>query len=128
MGRRLKAICNECGYSFETNEGGGFRFHLLRCDQCGQTKSIGFKEIGETHLRYLKGLSRPYSIVTSEHDKHVRETYPGKPLSENEYQQAVEALIGQCFCNGRFRLKAPMRCPQCKSTDVRKDKVTLLYD
>jgi hypothetical protein len=44
MGSGHQARCLECAESFVVNRGGGFAFHMLRCDQCGQTRSIGFDE------------------------------------------------------------------------------------
>jgi uncharacterized Zn finger protein len=58
MGSQVNAKCRECGNTFTVMHGGGFFFHLVRCDQCGETKSIKFSNLGELHLRYLKGLSR----------------------------------------------------------------------
>jgi hypothetical protein len=130
MGTEYGAICKKCHTRFRVSEGGGFMFHLLHCDKCGKPKSLSFVEIGEPHLRYLKGLSGPYSIATQEHDKNVQETYPGEPLSEAEYNLAIEKLAGKCGCGGYFKLDAPPRCPKCKSPDFKKDPKgnELLYD
>ena len=87
------------------SEGGGF-FHLLRCEECGDTKSIGFDESGELHLRYLKGLPGPYSMVSAEHDRYVREHAPVEPISEQEYWAGVEAAAGSCECGGRVAFDA----------------------
>jgi hypothetical protein len=89
-----------------------------------------FKELGETHLRYLKGLGMPYAIVSSEHDQWVRDHYPGEPLNEEEYHRAVERLAGDCRCGGHFSFDAPPRCPKCGSTALENDpdKPPMLYD
>jgi hypothetical protein len=42
MGHTMNSQCRACGNTFTVDHGGGFYFHLLRCDKCGQTKSIGF--------------------------------------------------------------------------------------
>jgi len=65
-------------------------FHLLHCDRCGKDKSLSFDEIGEPHLAYLKGLPGPYAMATAGHDQEVKDNYPGEPLSEDEYHEAVE--------------------------------------
>lgn len=114
MGMQYEAVCAACGTHFAVSEGGGFCFHLLRCDACGLPRSIGFEEIGEPHLRYLKGLKVPYSGATAEHDREVQRTYRGKPLGERDYRAAVEQLCGTCECGGRFRFEAPVRCPHCR--------------
>jgi hypothetical protein len=118
MGTRYWAICNDCRHKFRVDEGGGFFCHLLKCDKCGGDKFISFDELGDVHLGYLKGLSGPYCVATSEHDKYVRENYPGESLTEEEYHQEVENIAGKCKCGGRYKFNAPPRCPKCKSTNI----------
>ena len=121
MGTTYDVICDRCGHKFRASSGGGFFFHLLHCNKCGSKKSIGFDEIGETHLKYLKGLPYPYSIATQASDKHVQDNYPGEPISKDEYHREVERLAGSCECGGRFTLKSRPRCPKCKSAKWTKD-------
>ena len=121
MGSQSEAICSECGTRFTVSSGGGFLFHLLHCDKCGQDKSITFEEIGEPHLAFLKGLDGPYSVASREHDEHVRRTYQGEALSKEEYHDQVEDMVGQCSCGGQFRFGARARCPHCKSSDWEED-------
>ena len=128
MGQAYGAMCDDCGKEFEVKEGGGFAFHLLRCEKCGKSKDIGFDEIGEPHLRYLKGLNGPYAIATMEVDNHVQENYPGEPLSEEEYHQAIEEMVKKCRCGGRFSFDAPPRCPKCRSLNFTAGGITLMYD
>ena len=115
MGHSYRAFCRECRSCFTVNEGGGFFFHLLHCDACGAERSIGFDEIGEPHPRYLKGLKGPYCVASSEHDRHVRESYPVEPMGEDDYHAAVEQICGTCDCGGTFRFDAPARCPECRA-------------
>lgn len=130
MGKRYWATCNDCGHKFRVDEGGGFFFHLLKCDKCGGDKSIDFVELGEVHLRYLKGLPEPYCVATSEHDEYVRENYHGEPLTDEEYHQEIENIIGKCNCGGQYKLNAPSRCPKCKSTNIAQDPdgKLIMYD
>jgi hypothetical protein len=128
MGHTFKATCNDCQLEFEGSEGGGFFFHLLRCDRCGEEKSIGFDEIGEPHLQYLKGLPGPYCVASASADEFVRESYPGEPLAEEEYHQTVERLAGKCPCEGQFRFEAPIRCPRCSSIRIEHGEVHIYYD
>lgn len=117
MGIGFLTKCKKCGHEFIVKEGGGFMFHLLHCDKCGKDKSISFSEIGETHLRYLKGLGGPYCVATSEQDRYIQENYPGEPITEEEYYKAVEEILGQCECGGYYRFKTKARCPKCGSDD-----------
>jgi predicted Zn-ribbon and HTH transcriptional regulator len=86
------------------DEGGGMFFHLLRCDQCGETMSVSFDEL-------------PYCIASAEHDREVRENAPVEPITEEEYHAGVEAMMKPCECGGRLTFNAPARCPECRSTN-----------
>jgi hypothetical protein len=94
MGHQVEAKCLDCGTTFTVDHGGGFVFHLLRCDKCGKTKSIGFDRLGELHLRYLKGLPGAYCVASSEHDDNVRRHARVEPLSEDEYHREIEGVAG----------------------------------
>ena len=128
MGHTQFAKCRECGAEFEIRHGGGFDFHLLRCDRCGKTRSIGFDKLGELHLRYLKDLKVPYSSVTREFDRTVQQDYHGKPISEAEYHKEIERLQRKCRCGGRYLFEAPPRCPKCQSTNIEEGEFNVLYD
>ncbi len=128
MGCRFKATCNECHLEFEGSDGGGFFFHLLRCDSCSENRAIGFDEIGEPHLQYLKGLPGPYCVASSESDEIVRESYSGEPLTEEQYHEAVELLAGQCQCEGQFKFDAPIRCSRCGSSQIEQGETLIMYD
>ena len=128
MGTQLKVTCLDCGEHYEWCDGGGFVFHLLHCEDCGQSRPVHFDELGETHLRYLKGLSGPYAMATADHDRHVQEHYEGEPLSREDYRRAVEDFAGKCNCGGRFRFETEMRCPECRSTNHAQPQMEVLYD
>ena len=115
MGHSYEVECSNCGCRFRVSEGGGFHFHILRCNKCGEEKSIRFDEIGEPHLQYLKGLDVPYASATSESDKRIQEEYNGESISEAEYRSIVEKLAGNCECGGKFKFDASPRCPECHS-------------
>ena len=124
MGHTFEAVCGDCGHVFSVSDGGGFNFHLLRCNKCGQTKSILFDEIADLHFRYVKGLSGPYSIATSERDEWIRENYEGESISETEYYRGVERFAGLCDCKGEYRMDAPLRCPKCHSINIEETEMT----
>jgi hypothetical protein len=128
MGCTLTAKCLDCGESFTVDDGGGFCFHLLRCDRCGVERSVGFEELGLTHIRYLKGLSGPYCIASMEHDEWVRKNAPVEPLSEGEYHKSIEEQAGSCRCGGRYALDAPPRCPKCRSARIKQGELVQYYD
>ena len=108
--------------------GGGFTFHLFRCDSCPETTSIPFEKIGEPHVRFLKGIGVPFSRATADDDRRAIENYKGEPMSPHDYYKAVEAIAGKCVCGGQFRWDAKPRCRKCKSTEIVLGKTNLLYD
>jgi ssDNA-binding Zn-finger/Zn-ribbon topoisomerase 1 len=120
MGCVVKAECLDCGKNFEMYQGPSALAHLVRCDKCGKTKFIGFKDLGELRLRYLKGLSEPYSIWAIFKAK--------KHISKEEYYRGVSAFAGRCECGGNYTLDAPQRCPKCHSTRIRRVTATMIYD
>ena len=132
MGRRSGVICRECGTRFDVDEGGGFFFDLLHCDTCGGTCSVGHQELGDIHLRYVKGLPGPYAVARSKMDRQIQQEYGGKPLTRAEYHAAAEATLEPCTCGGSYRYDARPRCPGCRSTqehwDVDPDGVMVMYD
>lgn len=128
MGRVVEAKCHDCGTVFTIEHGGGFSFHLVRCDKCGKTKSIGFDDLGELHLRYLKVLSGPYSVETSEHDQYIKDHTSLQAISEEDYYEGINAIAGKCRCRGKYTFDAPPRCPKCHSTRIEEGETTIMYD
>jgi hypothetical protein len=128
MGHTNIAECKSCGHDFDVDHGGGFFFHLLRCDNCSKTKSLNFDEIGEPHLQYLKGSDIPYTIEAEEQLEYARKKYKGKSLSEDEYYKAVENIAGKCKCGGNFTLNAQPRCPKCNSLEIEESESLIDYD
>jgi hypothetical protein len=120
----------QCGQKFKENSGGGFFFHCLHCDTCGAYKSIGFGEIGEAHLRFIKGLPGPYCVASSGQDQYIKDNYPGEPMSEEEYYAAVEQIVGGCGCGGSHKFDSPPRCPKCRSAGLEYDPAGpyIMYD
>ncbi|MBN2355274.1 hypothetical protein JXO59_04135 [candidate division KSB1 bacterium] len=128
MGILIETKCLDCGRFFNRQEGGGFSFHLLRCDKCGKLKAIGFKKLGELYLRFLKGLKRPYAMATSEHDEYVQKRVTVEPISEDEYYNKIEEIAGHCRCRGKYTFDAPPRCPHCRSTNLEDGRTVAFYD
>ncbi len=120
MEQRCSAECLECGTISAIQESGGFLCHLVRCEECGNTKAIEFIHLGDLFLCYLRGLPGPYSAA-SKLDGEFQEYADLEPISEDEYHRGVETFAGNCECGGRFTLNAPLRCPECHSTRIRKN-------
>jgi hypothetical protein len=128
MGSQISATCLGCGKTFTLDRGGGFFFHIVRCDKCGKAKSIGFDRLGELHIRYLKGLPGPYCVASAKHDENIRKNAPVEPISQEEYHKGIEAIAGKCRCGGLYTLDAPARCPKCRSTRIEEGPITAVYD
>ncbi len=116
MGSATAHICKACGTKFGVRDGGGFFFDMLHCDTCGKAQGVGHRDLGEIHLRFVKGLDHPYAVARMEMDRRIQQDYPGEPLSRDEYHAAAEATLDACLCGGRFIYDAPARCPNCRST------------
>lgn len=128
MGCVVKTKCLDCDEEFAYKDGGGFFFHLVRCEKCGKSKSIGFDELGETHLRYIKGLPVPYCIASSDFDKNIQKYAQVEPMSEDDYNNAVETFAGVCRCKGKYKFNSPPRCPKCRSTRIEEIGTGIMYD
>lgn len=115
MGSASGFICKACGARFTVSSGGGFYFDMLHCDICGASRSVGHRELGDIHLRFVKGLPGPYAVVRSKMDRQIQREYPGDPIGREEYHAAAEATLEPCACGGIFRYDAAPRCPECRS-------------
>jgi hypothetical protein len=128
LGSSSAAQCLDCKGQFTVDHGGGFRFHQLRCVRCGQATTIGFDELGDLHVRYLKGSERPYTLVFEGEHRYVREHVDVEPLSSEEYYAAVAAAAGNCDCGGTLSFDAPARCPKCGSAQIEEGPPLVCYD
>lgn len=132
MGKSTGYICRGCGERFRPQFGGGFFFDLLHCDQCGADFSVAHEELGEIHLRFVKGLPGPYAVARAEMDRRIKAEYPGEPIDRAEYHRQAEATLEPCDCGGRFRYDAPPRCPGCRSASEQWSRdpcsPSMLYD
>jgi hypothetical protein len=116
VGNAAGYICRACGTKFVVRHGGGFFFDMLYCDRCGRAQSVGHQELGDIHLRFVKGLKTPYAVARAEMDRRIQRDYPGEPLSRDDYHVAAESTLDPCPCGGRFRYDASPRCPNCRSS------------
>ena len=117
MGQAFQAVCGSCQHTFPASEGGGFSFDALRCDRCGDDTAVAHKDVWDSYLAMLKG----GNYALPEPDGADGRTYPGEPITHDEYRHRVEEKAGACPCGGRFTFDAPMRCPVCRSPDVADD-------
>jgi hypothetical protein len=127
MGSEKAATCLNCGDQFTVSDGGGFRFHQLRCVRCGQVRFVGFEELGDLHLRYLKGSVAPYTVAFAGEHEYVREHVDIEPISSEEYFAAVAAAVN-CNCGGDLSFDAPPRCPKCGSLRIEEGAEIACYD
>ena len=116
MGNISGQICRACGTKFNVRDGGGFYFDLLHCDKCGEDRTVRHEDLGEIHLRFVKGLPGPYAVARMAMDRRIQREYPGEPIDRPTYHAAAEATLEPCGCGGRFRYDASARCPGCRST------------
>lgn len=115
MGTLTSFICRTCGTHFAARQGGTRYSDLLHCEACGADLPLSHEELGDVHLRYIKGLSVPYAVSRMKFDRWIQAHYPGEPLDRGSYETAVESLQAACACGGRFTYRAEPRCPTCRS-------------
>jgi DNA-directed RNA polymerase subunit RPC12/RpoP len=95
--------------------------------RCGRAKAIGFEDLGDLHLRYLKGSDRPYTIAYAGEHRHVREHLEIEPMTRDDYYDAVEKAY-KCDCGGKLSFDASARCPKCGSARIVEGDVVACYD
>jgi hypothetical protein len=105
-----------CGEHFSIRQGGGFFFDLLHCDRDGRERVVAHRDMGDTHLGFVKGLPGPYAVSRSALDGEIKRTFAGPALNVDQYHSAVEDSLEPCPCGGRYRYDARPRCPSCRST------------
>ena len=103
MGASYEAVCRACGHTFSARLGGGWNFILVRCTECGRSKTHD----KDAHNEPDKGASGPASAAN---------------------QRANHPAAGRCQCGGEYTEDAPVRCPRCKSTDIEIGEPDILYD
>jgi hypothetical protein len=118
MGSTESMECKDCGSEFFWSEGGGFTFHLLHCDRCGEERSVGFEQLGDAHVAWLKGTGTVWTVATAESDRAAADSYTGPVLGDEDYEAAVAATAGTCRCGGSFAWDVPPTCPTCRSRNV----------
>jgi hypothetical protein len=117
MGCSYNANCRACGKQFSADKGGGRHFEQLRCDTCGASKVIGYEQIREPLSKYQHDLDVLDSLDSEEFNRACE-----------AYHRAVETAVDKCSCGGRFSFAAPIRCPECRSSDIDLGKPRRLYD
>ena len=129
MGVQREGKCLECGEAFTVSAGGGFSFHLVRCEACGETKSIGTDEIEPLLASYQSDLlMRCYTAGSVAQDYYAKKHWDPDKAAEEKYKRSVEDFSGDCACGGKFTFDAPLRCPACHSTHIELGEITLFYD
>ena len=74
-------------------------FEQMRCEECGRATAVLVDE------QYLAGSP-----------------------SKAAWAKRMEARAGKCRCGGQYTLQAKPRCPKCRSVDLDKGNVEVLYD
>ena len=103
MGASHQAACRACGHTFSARIGGGWNFILVRCTECGRSKTLD-----------RPAQPQPDNAAT------------GPANTANH--PANNKTPGRCQCGGEYTEDAPVRCPQCKSTDIEIGEPDILYD
>jgi hypothetical protein len=117
------AICNGCETKFEVSEGSGMFAMPFHCNVCGKVWDWVF--------------GRDEGTFIEDEDGPTNNGPPSKDAAcGGENRDDVWSMLGEkpnpppCECGGTFDVSAPPRCPNCRSTDFRRDPLgrTILYD
>ena len=110
---RVPVRCWRCWKRFEFFAPYDFVDMLLfPCDRCSATRALGAygeRNYGGAEGKYLD-LHHPSLRREDETKKHMNEFLP---MFENHW------VTESCSCGGRFRLRAPIRCPHCRAPEYR---------
>lgn len=128
MGAGYDMKCNDCGEQFQARIGGSMSAEQLRCWRCGDATMVGYEDMGLLALRrwgFRFGLDSFFLWGLDE----LAATNPELiPITDVEYNRAMERKAGRCSCGGRYQLIAPMRCPRCRSIELTEGEVYCHYD
>lgn len=50
-----------------------------------------------------------------------------KLLNDHDFEDK-NCVLGTCKCGGKYRWGAPVRCPKCRSTNIKSSEGFMLYD
>jgi hypothetical protein len=101
-GTMLRVRCRRCGGVSDQLDGAVFMGFRPRCTTCGKARLVSIEDLVDTDPPGLE---------------------PGSPEAWQSRHQRIPALAGVCECGGEFSEDAPIRCPECRSTDVSTDLV-----
>jgi len=98
VGTLLEVTCRACGTVSNQTDGPIFAGYNPRCVQCGATKLVSIERLRRTDSPDLDPEGKGVWALREER---------------------IPELAGRCECGGAFSLDAPIRCPSCRSTDVK---------
>jgi predicted Zn-ribbon and HTH transcriptional regulator len=138
MGAKYEATCRDCSHAFQASKGGGFHFFELHCFACGQTKNVRHDLIPEATDMYHRAtreaveatgrsLDNLLAVAGVTDDDALQRLRGAIVEAANRFDQVIEPIVGRCRCGGQFGLNASVRCPACKSTNVREGQTLLQY-
>lgn len=114
MGTMYSVTCRQCRRDFDYCDAYGMGSQILHCDGCGRSHGIAYTEVEDLFRRFRAGpgFGSRGPVPTVEGADG-----PIAALSQEGYEEAVEARCAPCECGGAFRFDPPIRCPRCGSLD-----------
>jgi hypothetical protein len=124
MGAMYEAVCLDCSHAFRAHHGGGFSFFDLHCKVCGRHEMVGHDRIPRALEQYLRAVREALDAAGEPPEKRQAVV-----KAADDFDQAIRPIVGPCPCGGQFGLHALVRCPACKSSNIKKKADTgVLYD
>ncbi len=93
----------------------GSRFDVV-CKNCG------------TKYEADEGGGMSFHLLHCDKCGKGKSVYFDELLEDPLNYRAFEDYAGKCECGGNFTHDAPLRCPNCRSTEIESSDLTLLYD
>jgi hypothetical protein len=97
MGGMLEVSCRECGVTSNQIDGPTMSGFNPRCERCGRSRHVSIMALLDTDPPGIEPASSEAWRL-----RHAR----------------IPEVAGSCTCGGRFSEDAPIRCPQCRTTEV----------
>jgi hypothetical protein len=123
MGAMYEAVCLACSRAFQAHFGGGLSFFDLHCKTCGRHQMVAHDRIPQALEKYVTAVREAMDAARGPAEKRQAIV-----KAANDLDRAVHPTVGPCSCGGQFGLHAPVRCPACKSSNIKNAGTGVLYD
>jgi len=87
-----------------------------KCLDCGKSFTASYGGGFTFHLLHCDKCGKEKSIGFDKIDQYKND------------ERVFEVYAGKCKCGGSYSFEAAPRCPKCRSVNIKKDGITIMYD